>query len=38
MGHIIRRLDEASEYCEYWTMDGEYIPGTIDEHTKVVCG
>ena len=30
MGHIIRRLDEESEYLDYWTQDGEYmtyIPG-----------
>ncbi|KKL87965.1 hypothetical protein LCGC14_1929430 [marine sediment metagenome] len=27
-GHIIRQLDENSEYIEYWTNDGEYR--TID--------
>jgi hypothetical protein len=25
MGHIIRSLDEDSEYLEYWTQDGEYV-------------
>lgn len=27
MGHVIRRLDEDSEYLELWTQDGEYISG-----------
>ncbi len=24
MGHIIRRLDESSEYLDYWTQVGEW--------------
>ena len=39
MGHIIRRLDESSEYLHYWTQDGEYviyIPGKeVREHLRV---
>jgi len=25
MGRVIRLLDEASEYSEFWTQDGDYV-------------
>jgi hypothetical protein len=38
MGNIIRKLDVDSEYSEYWTNDGDYIPlveNPIDKIKKI---
>lgn len=34
LGHIIRSLDEDSEYLDYWTHDGEYVTYIPDEAVK----